>query len=92
MKITLLGEVYDIIIEDDLEVEGEIYYDTKSIFLRRQSNKKMKAALWHELSHYFLKYYNMPNYEELAEAMARFIINVNPQIKLSSQTTGKVTG
>lgn len=63
------------------EILAEIHHEKKQIFMDKILRpKNRERSLWHELAHHFAEYYRLGNNEMFAEALTKFIINLNKQI------------
>jgi len=84
-QLILMGEIFKIktqglFNESVAEIDNEektITFDLEEI---KENDQSLEEVFWHELGHYFIDYYDLPNEETLAEAFAKFIINTKKQI------------
>ena len=91
-KLHLLGEDYKIILVPSKKIDaynklnhksminGQISYNKKRIYIDKTLRKTREMVIWHELGHYFGRYYNLSLSEEFAEAFAKFAISLNKQL------------
>ena len=84
-KIILLGEIYTIKQEYLKDLVAEIRYWDKVIIFNLKRIAKLKIRLeevfWHELGHYFFRYYGLDSNEQIIEAFAQFVVKMNNQLK-----------
>jgi hypothetical protein len=99
-KIYLLDGEYKIILKEDKDMFytnkdgneygrnlGTLRPEKKTITFNKWLRTSREETFWHELGHHFLMYYNLPNSEALAEAFAKFVTNINKQIKNEQKNT-----
>ena len=82
-KILLLSEVFKIEFRDLDEEVGFLNLDNKTIILDnslKNDAQNLRCVLWHELGHYFAKYYAIEDGEIFASAFSNFVNDILKQL------------
>lgn len=80
-KINVLGEKYKVIFRD-AENDGEVNFKKKMIIINKNLTKlKRKEALIHEIYHIFFDYYHLKQCEPLIQALTKFHLFLNKELK-----------
>ena len=87
-KLVLLGDVYKVIQTSKLKTPNscaEIRFDEKVLAFDVKQTKELGMSLeesfWHELGHYFARYYDLEYTEMMAQAFANFVCKINKQLR-----------